>query len=72
MRVDNDAIFRQVFGGQVARVSDSVVGALTAALRRLRRRLVQDAGQQEKDYPHTLTERGRDDGSEERTLVRSR
>lgn len=65
MQVDNDAIFRQVFDRQVAHVSYTVVGALAAALRRLRRRLIQDTGYQKKDCPQNLNNDGADEISEE-------
>lgn len=54
VQVDDDAVLRQLFDGQVAPESDSLVGALTAALRRLWRGLIQDTGQQEKDCPQSL------------------
>lgn len=54
MQVDKDAVVRQAFEWQVARVSCAVVRALAAALRRLRRRLIQDAGYEKKDRPQNL------------------
>lgn len=64
MQVDDDAIFRQAFDRQVAHVSYTMICALAAALRWLRRGLIQDTGCKKKDCPQNLRKGGADDSEE--------
>lgn len=69
-----DDLWWKVLDGEVPRLAPAVprpmVGALTAALGRLWRGLVQNTGQQEEQRAENLTERGREGGNETCTIVK--